>query len=363
MSDSATAERELLPPDQTFWKRHSPRHECPIAGSASMLLHLVALGGVVLAGLAMSWRWYGESTQPPVMGLAYIEGGPGDGKAPGGGEGSPRKSVENVASGPQTPEPPAPAPNTQAPLILPKPAATGEDPDPIVPIVPQKKEDKTFAKVFEDLKNSAAAANAQPNGVPNGNGGNGNGPGQGTGKGPGVGPGNGPGDGTGFGGATTKALQAQIRADRWHFDSGGSPRERIAKFAAVGITLGFTDFEDRLYIIKDVKRRPVEFRPDSWDHYKDVVKWANENDPVNPGLSRELGLPAMPRRFVLLLPPDREQKMADEEMRYAREKGHDFSKVEGTLFDFVLTRGVYEPVVRGQAPFDWKLPNGKARGK
>jgi hypothetical protein len=330
-------------------------------------MHLAALGGVVLAGLAMSWRWYGDTTQPPAMNVVYLEGGMGNGRPVGGGSGSPTTGIENVEPGPQKPQAPAPAAITQAPLVLPKPAVTGADPDIFVPKAAAKTDEKGYAKILDDLKNSAASQAAKANGVPNGNangnGGAGTGPGQGTGKGTGVGPGNGPGDGTGLGGATTKSLRAQILADRWHFDSGGSPRERIAKFAAVGITLGFTDFEDRLYIIKDMKRRPVEFRPDSFERYKDVVKWANENDPVNPGLARELGLPAMPKRFVLLLPPDREQKMADEEMRYAREKGHDFSKVEGTLFDFVLTRGVYEPVVKGQAPFDWKLPNGKKRGR
>ena len=86
MSDSATTDRELLPPDETFWKRYSSRHECPIAASASTLVHALALGGVVLAGLAMSWRWYGEKAQPVTSSVVYIEGSPGDGRPIGGGE-------------------------------------------------------------------------------------------------------------------------------------------------------------------------------------------------------------------------------------------------------------------------------------
>ena len=128
----------------------------------------------------------------------------------------------------------------------------------------------------------------------------------------------------------------------------------------MGITLGFTDFTNNLYIIKDVKHRPGrDSVPDSFDRYKETVKWANkEMTTQHPRseLAREPGLPSPPMQFILLLPQDREQKMADEEMRYAKEKGYDFSKVTATLFDFVLVRGVYEPVVIGQAPFDRSLP-------
>ena len=74
MSESAATETELLPPDESFWKRYSPRHEFPIAGSASTLMHLLALGVVILAALAMSWHWYGETTQPPAMSVVYLRG-------------------------------------------------------------------------------------------------------------------------------------------------------------------------------------------------------------------------------------------------------------------------------------------------
>jgi hypothetical protein len=366
MSDSAIADREPLPPDETFWKRYSPRHECPIAGSASTLVHLVALGGVVLAGLAMSWRWYGDKVQPPAMSVVYVEGNGGDGRQPGGGGGAPKNGgTEDVEVRSQPKQPSVTAPKPQNPVVLVPRQLPGDDPDFVVPMpAPTTDVDKAFAKAQEDDA-KAAAANAKSSGAKStGLGGPGDGGGLGTGKGTGVGPGNGPGDGTGPAGATTKSIRAQILANRWHFDSGGSPRERIAKFAAVGITLGFTDFTGNLYIIEDMKRRPVKFHVDSFDRYKDIVKWANnKDDPALPGLARELGLPLTLAQLVLLLPPDREQKMADEEMRYAREKGYDFSKVEGTLFDFVLMQGVYEPVVKGQAPFDKSVPIGKGRGR
>ena len=359
MSDSAVAERELSPPDQSFWKRYSPLHECPIAGSASMLVHLLALGGVVLAGLAMSWRWYGDTAQPPAMSVVYVEGGDGR-PVGGGGNGMPKSGVtENVDVGPQSPQPPLPTPSTQAPLVLPPKITSGNETEIVVPKFDPKNNDSAFAKVQEGLKNPAVSS-AKPAGD------GGDGGGAGGGKGTGIGPGNGPGNGTGPAVGSAKALRAQILANRWHFDSSGSPRERIAKFAAVGITLGFSDLLGNDFIIVDLKKRPVNMIPDSFRKraVEGTVMWNAGSDKADlPGFARELGLPLVPTQFVLLLPPDREQKMADEEMRYAREKGHDFSKVEGTLFDFVLTRGIYEPVAKGQAPFDWKLPSGKGRAR
>jgi hypothetical protein len=370
MSDSVMTDRELLPPDETFWKRYSPRHECPIAASASTLLHLVALGGVVLAGLAMSWRWYGERSQPVKMSVVFVDGGPGDGRSVGGGGGSPTPAgTENIAQ-PQTPQASVPEPKTSAPLILPKSPTDVDNTELGVTQPMPTTNDKDFrakleAKMKADLARANSAIAAKGNGTPEpGRGGTGTGGGLGTGKGTGTGSKEGPGTGTGGTGmpATTKAAQAQILANRWRFESGGSPRDRIAKLAAFGMTLGFTDFTGNLYILEDLKNRPSRSRLESFDRYKETVIWGlRKNNPDVPGLCRELMLPATASDIVLLLPADREQQMADEEMRYSKEKGYDFSKVEATLFDFELVRGSYEPVVKGQAPFDRNVPNGKTR--
>jgi hypothetical protein len=366
MSDSATTDRELSPPDQTFWKRYSSRHECPIAASASTLVHLLAIGGVVLAGLAMSWRWYGDKTQPPEMGLVYLEGSPGDGRPIGGGGGGPKEGgVENIASSPQPLRPTVSSlPKSPAPILVPMSPPTVDD-NTDVGVLPKSPpvDDKALAKLEADLARSVAASSTQASGNGGtGRGGTGTGGGLGTGEGTGTGSGKGPGDGTGPAMGTTKALRAQILANRWRFDSGGSPRERIAKLASFGMKLGFADFAGNLFMIEDLQRRPFKFRPDSFERYKETVKFGIGQDCQDwAGLVRELGFPVIAEKIVLLVPPDREQKMADEEMRYAREKGYDFSKVEATLFDFEPVRGVYEPVVKGQAPFDRNVPIGKTR--
>jgi hypothetical protein len=355
MSKAAATETEteLLPPDESFWKRYSPRHEFPIAGSASTLVHLLAIGGVVLAGLAMSWRWYGESAQPPAMNVVMVQQTIGDGRAPGGGTGGPPKpGTENVGDPSPAQTQIAPMPKPLTPVL---PSQTQIDvPNIPTPEPPKKSEvGEAYAKAQADAAKAAVAA--QSGSTRKGVAGKG---GRGNGEGDGIGDGKGPGTGTG-GRPDAKAQRAQILANRWHFDSGGSPRDRLAKFAAMGITLGYTDFSNNLYIIKDLKRRPVQVAQDSFEHYKDTVMWANRNDPHTVGMARELGV-QIPMAFILLLPQDREQKMADEELRYAKEKGYDFTKVTATLFDFVLVRGVYEPVVKGQAPFD-ELPMVKSR--
>jgi hypothetical protein len=67
-------------------------------------------------------------------------------------------------------------------------------------------------------------------------------------------------------------------------------------------------------------------------------------------LARELQIP-MPRDLagrsyvILLLPKDREQKMADVERRYAEGQRRSVQNIRATWFDFRLRNGVYEPVV------------------
>ena len=238
-----------------------------------------------------------------------------------------------------------------APLTVP---ATKSD-DPELDFVPAStKNDKTdpvdqaFNEIQQKLAEAASRNPAARPGAPN----TGTGGGQGGGNGTGKGTRNGPGTGTGGSASARPATRAQIIAERWNFTPTGSAKAHVEKFVAIGITLGFEDGAGSLYIIKNLKRRPADFQAEKHDKYKDTVMWANEYPPSVLALSNELGLPAPPRRFILLLPRDREQKMADEELRFTTEKRRDLAKVTRTIFDFRLKNGVYEPVAVAQLPFD-----------
>ncbi|MEI7686711.1 MAG: hypothetical protein WCL32_16960 [Planctomycetota bacterium] len=202
---------------------------------------------------------------------------------------------------------------------------------------------KQFAGIERDLKAGTAAKQAGPRGD------GGTGGGSGGGKGPGKGRGNGPGDGTGVPGLATRA---EVLAQRWRFNPSGSPREHVEKLTAAGVRVGFKDGNDQFWLIRDLKKRPVDFQLESFDKYNDTVKWFSQEPRSVLGMAHELRLPGPPQFFVLLLPKDREQKLADAEFQFAKARNRDLKRVEETWFDFRPVGGAFEPVVVGQVPFE-----------
>jgi len=204
---------------------------------------------------------------------------------------------------------------------------------------------------------SVASKGASPSGTGNQKGKNGmNGPG-------GIGTGRKPGPGTGGdpGGTGRKATDAEIKAWRWRFDLSGDPKTHADKLEKAGVIVAIPDpkagnmdpNKAPLLVISDLKRRPVAVRPAAADEFADAVKWFNRRPESVQGLAQELRLqqlnmPTPPPYIVLLLPKDREAKMATEEERYAKRNGMPIAAVQETFFDFRLQNGVYEPVVTGQ---------------
>ena len=79
--------------------------------------------------------------------------------------------------------------------------------------------------------------------------------------------------------------------------------------------------------------------------FKEAVKWYNTKRESVQALARELQLPFTPDYVVLLLPKERETKMANEEKRAADANRRDIRMVRKTWFDFRLNNGSYDPVV------------------
>ena len=80
------------------------------------------------------------------------------------------------------------------------------------------------------------------------------------------------------------------------------------------------------------------------EKYKDSVQWTNQSAASIYHLAKELRLNFSPVAEIILLPKDREQAIADEELRYAQSNGRDPKTISKTWFDFRLRNGVYEPV-------------------
>ncbi len=343
--------KNLVPPENTVWQKYSSRYEFPYAAVGSFFLHAFVLGLMVMIGL--SWLVLpGFQPRPPVsLGVVEVEGGTADGNPEGGGvienpDGKePPKNTEIV---PNSPVVGAAKTISTEPMPMNEPTLMpGED-------LASELIDPSIRAEFDKLKSNAdlianqkveekklpTAVVAKPGGTapPKGTGGKGL-------AGAGTGSGNKKGPGTGTGGTPGGATKQQIFARRWRFDLSGNAAEHAEKLAAIGVTLAYSDAGNNLRLISDLRQRPVKTSKEPFSKYKDAVTWYNTDDRSVKALAHELKLSGTPRMIAMLLPKEREEKMADAEAKFAKEKGRDLATVQGTWFDFRLMNGVLEPVV------------------
>jgi hypothetical protein len=343
MPDQAKQTATLLPPDEKFWQRYSPHHELPVSGMTSLFLHGAVIGVFLIVGVLVGMRWHGEAGKPPSMDVVMLEGGGDGSEGLGGPAGLP--GDDEAALTELTPrDPAAPAlPKIDSPMLQLENAPSVELALPSSEIRPETKD--LFTDIERLAKEAAAAApkaakapsgTGNPKGV-GGKGGLGNAPGPGKGK---------KGLGTGFGGLGGKLTKAQIFARRWGFDLSGTAKDHADKLAIVGIHLAVVDARGDAWFIRDLTRRPAEIYKADPRIFMDAVYWENKEAKSIFGLARELNLPFVPQKLLMLLPKEREQSMANAEALYAKEHGRDFDRIISTEFDFRLRGNTYEPVVK-----------------
>ena len=346
----------LAPPEERFWKRYSPHYEMPLAGATSLFVHGMVIGVLALGGLVFLLHGNAEAHRPPQMDVLVVEGeglGGMGGGAPGlpGFPGEPSKTEMAIGppgpSGPQEPGeevelPPVPGMELELPS-----QDTRLDSSSLLAQLTQIGEDaskRSETKLPSSVKSSGSKkAGSSGTGNPKGVGGQGGVGGAGKGTMPG------PGSGVGIG---RKATEQEIKAWRWKFDLQGSPKQHADKLDRAGLIVavpdpaaGQPDMRKGPHLfITDLKRRPVAMEKRDLAQYEDAVKWYNRTPQSVQGLAQELKLPFVPPYVVLLLPKDREAKMAAEEHRFAKQNRNDVSKVQETWFDFRLQGGVYEPM-------------------
>jgi len=270
-------------------------------------------------------------------------GGPGTEETPGeSGPGDPnpdQNTNPEIASLPQVPREALQLPPNQAPRettdevsqVLEKVAADASA------------EKKPLTKPGGVGKTGAATKPGGTKGMGKDTGGGGSG-----GKDKRPGPGGGPPGG--------KATEQEAKAFRWRFDMTGSPKEHADKLDRAGVMIavpdpaaGKADPRSGPYLfITDLKRRPVQFDRKDLSQFAGAVKWYNNRPESVQGLAQELKLPFVPPFVVLLLPKDREARMAAEEKRYADDHRRKLDTIQETWFDFRLQNGGYEPVVTKQ---------------
>jgi len=357
MSHKAQSTR-VQPPEDAFYQRYSPHHEMPLSFAGSLFLHAAVIIALFAGGMGI-WLVRNEAGQPPSMDVVMFsgEGEGGLGGIPGlPGSGGPKSEFVPEAAGQNN----AKTDSNTAPLLKEIPRQEFDIPDGPMAQTPDDvlRElallSKDAEKVQSELKKAAATTKpagtsketkfAKSNGTGGVKGGTGS---SGTGTG---GAGSGGTGGTGgTGGSPRQLSKREIFAARWRFDLTGNARQHAEKLAAAGVIVVLPEPRGRFFVrIDDLKRRPVELKPINLPRFEDAVQWRNDDYTSRDTLSKELRLPYVPAFIVLLLPQNRELKMADVEAEFAERTGRDLKGVRATLFDFQLQNGKYEPVVLAQ---------------
>ncbi len=344
--DPAKASKPLIPPEEALWQKYSPHFELPLASASSLFLHGLVIGLLAMGGLAFFFTPNLEATKPPRMDVVMIEGA-GTGFEGLSGEaglpGSPNAGgkTEQVTPLPDQPSDRPPPPRFKDPMAqldLPMiddglPPVDGE-----LALELQKIAKEAEERVNREMKIDAPprvggtntkVPGSKGTGNPKGVGGKG-----GSGTGTGVGSKTGAGYGSGGPGGR-KGTDQEIFAWRWRFDLSGDAKEHARKLAALGVTVAIPDANPAggFSIITDLNRRPVDLKKDNLAAFKDAVKWYNTRPESVQALAAELQIPT-PKFVVLLLPKDREQRMANEEAKYAKDHRRDLKTVSETWFDF-----------------------------
>lgn len=348
MSTTTQKRVPLVPPDEKFWQRYSPHHEFPLASMTSFFVHGIIYGVLVLAGVLYMMRRESDTYKPPSLDVCVLQGGGGDeGKGAEPGLPGDSQPMNDVVSAPVSR---AVDTATDTPIQF-KEAPKLDIAIPEVGTTEVKDDlENQLAKVEQEASNQAKkeAAPKPPKiampGTRNptgqgGLGGSGGGLGKGT-KGTGLGPAGGPGG--------RPATKAEIYAWRWRFDLTGGGKEHVEKYLAMGVTVAVLAPDGKYLFLGDLRRRPVERTPGNIAKFKDAVMWQNTKLESLVALSKELQLGFVPQQVIMLLPREREERMAAAELEYAQKTGRPPQQIQATWFDFRLRDGAYEPVVLTQ---------------
>jgi hypothetical protein len=319
---------ERLPPEERFWKRHSPHHEFPLSSATSMGLHALILFLLIVAGWVAYKLGIGAETRPAEVTPVVIDSGGGrrtgvEGKTGDGGAPLP-EAVENPV---EPPKPPS-AENVKAPEVGPPDGLHFRPKDNTTGRPVQIGGDK-LGQLLQGLDEMAHVklGNDGP-AAP------GNGPGKTGGPG-------GPGDRPG-----KKATKREARVLRWSMNfstQNGDDYLRQLKDIrpGSGAILAVPTNDGQFEVLRDLSQRPAAGKVEDLKDMKRIF-WMDDKPDSVAGLARALGIKAPPY-FVAFFPSELE----DELVRLEREKtnGAREEDIEETRFEVVRADTGYKPRV------------------
>lgn len=332
------------PPDDSIWVRYSPHHEFPLSSVASVALH-VLVGGLLVLGViyAPKLGCLASKEAPVDIGAIEIVPGPNDVARAGGGGGAGGAGAgapdEHVETGPEDKNVARPAELAE----LPVPQADNFDPLNLRKLtLPDGRHAVANAnEAMSSLEKVSEAARAK---IWKGVGGGGSGPGTGGGRDRGKDTGVGPGEGDGGRG---KLTTQQKRVLRWRmtFDTR-SGEDYARQLSALGAILAIPDPADpkQYLVIEDLKQRPAKGQVKDLGQIKRIF-WTDDKPDSVASLSRALGFQPVPSHVVAFFPKSLEEKLLAMELKF---RGRREDQIQETRFRVVPSGTTYEPRVESQ---------------
>jgi hypothetical protein len=330
----------LVPPDEKFWIRYSPHGEAPLSGAASLTLHFLVFGMLVIGIFLLGNLWPGASRSLPVETVVFGEaGGGGNPTGKGDGLGGQRPpQAEDATSGDQ-PGKDHPKPNPDERLAL-NPAvkvrATEDfDPETARYIIDGPEPMQKFALLDKNLQDALRRGTNENPGK--GLGGDGRDGGKGTGTGKGTGPGAGEG----------KLNEREKRMLRWSmtFDTT-SGHDYLAQLRGLGAILAIPVGPNHYKTAHDLNP-PVKFSDEDLSKINRIW-WIDENEKSVGDLGTAMGLSRpFPPRVIAFIPPELEKELADKEKDF---KHLEEDQIFETKFRVEKSGGKYVVKVSDQKP-------------
>jgi len=339
VTDKKAAVNKPQPPEDAFWTRYSPHGEAPLSFAASLGMHLLLFGLLILLGMYALASQFKEEIKLPVEPVRILPGGGGSpGGDPNTGKGGtgalPQEDVEETV--PKLPElnlpPKAQLDETQRQHLAQEISA--EDLQPVM--------DSRAAPAIAALEKSIREKLANGIRAAEGKAGPGSGGGSGSGSGKGIG------DSTGDQTNRPKTLtKREKRMLRWHmiFTANSGP-EYVAQMRALGAVLAFPVGPDRYQTVRDLK--PGAKLQDEDLKAIQRIYWIDDKPQSVRDVVAALGLNLVPPppRFIAFMPEELEKKLFEMERAYiTRVLRVPFNedKIEETIFRVTNIRGKYTP--------------------
>lgn len=331
---SVTRDKELVPPEERFWKHYSPHHEFPLSATSSVVLHGLVLALLLAIGYLALRLGLADANKPLSVDAIAIAGGGGDPDGAGEGTNTPAKTEDTGDKPAKTSRPNTTEPKETLKQAYVDPLSLPEYKGPDGRLLDDASEEaKKLANLSEDTRKQLF----EGLGRSKGEGGSGEGGGKGKGKGKGEGDLEGPGKGT--------ISVRQKRVLRWtmifNTRDGNDYRRQLAGLGAI---LAVPDPSGEYKVIRDLNKRPAEGKVEDLSDIKRIF-WVDDQPQSIGPLGQALGLNPLPTRVVAFFPEKLEEELLALEKAF---KGKEEHEIKETRFRVERRGNAYVPRVEFQ---------------